>query len=44
MGLKDILTVDEYKVIRRNDGSIPRDMKRVRTDIVKEDDDNINKI
>tara|TARA_S200002703_G_scaffold156958_1_gene163705 strand:+ start:290 stop:892 length:603 start_codon:yes stop_codon:yes gene_type:complete len=44
MGLKDILTVDEYKVIRRNDGSIPRDMKRVRTDIVKEDDDNIDKI
>ena len=43
-GMKEILTVDEYTVVRRNDGTLPNDMKRVRTDIVKEDDDNIDKI
>ena len=43
-GTKEILTVDQYKVIRRNDGTLPNDMKNVRTDIIKEDDDNIDKI
>lgn len=43
-GMKELLTVDEYTVVRRNDGTLPNDMKRVRTDIVKEDDDNIDKI
>ena len=43
-GTKEILTVDQYKIVRRNDGTLPNDMKYVRTDIIKEDDDNIDKI
>ena len=43
-GTKEILTVDQYKIVRRNDGTLPNDMKNVRTDIIKEDDDNIDKI
>ena len=43
---KEVLTVDQYKVVRRLDGKIGNTdyLKRVRTDILKEDDQNIDKI
>jgi len=43
---KMILTVDEYKVVRRLNGELsPRDyIAKVRTNLLKEDDDNIDKI
>lgn len=45
-GSKMVLTVDQYKVVRRLRGQIaPNDyIARVRTNILKEDDDNIDKI
>lgn len=43
---KEIFTVDQYLVKRKLDGKISNDdyLKRVRTNILKEDDDNIDKI
>jgi len=43
-GTKEVLTVDQYRVVKRLDGTLPVDMKRVRTNILKEDDDNIDNI
>ena len=45
-GSKEVFTVDQYKIVRRLDGSVnPNDYNaRVRTNILKEDDDNIDKI
>ena len=44
MGTKEVLDVDQYRVVRRLDGTLSPDMKRVRTNVLKEDDDNIDKI
>ena len=44
MGVKEVLTVDQYRVLKRLDGNLPADQKRVRTNLLKEDDDNIDKI
>lgn len=45
-GTKEIFTVDQYLIKRRLDGKINNNdyIKRVRTNILKEDDDNIDKI
>lgn len=43
-GVKEVLTVDQYRIVKRLDGTLPKDMQRVRTNILKEDDDNIDKI
>lgn len=46
IGTKEILTVDQYRIKRKLDGKISNSdyLKRVRTNILKEDDDNIDKI
>lgn len=45
-GTKEVLTVDQYRILRHLDGKLSRNdyISRVRTNILKEDDDNIDKI